>query len=107
VLPRNWDDTWHGSLGFRYQLNEEWMLQFGGAYDSSPVDVEDRTLDMPIDRQWRLAFGAQHQWSERTKIGGAFTYANYGSAEIDRPTIKGEFDSNNLLLFALNVNWTF
>lgn len=107
ILPRNWNDTYHGSLGFRKQLSETWMLQFGGAYDSSPVDVEDRTLDMPIDRQWRLACGAQHQLNERTNIGGAFTYANYGSAEIDKPAIKGEFATNNLFLFALNVNWTF
>ena len=37
VLPRNWDDTWHYSAGAHYRINNQWLLQFGAAYDTSPV----------------------------------------------------------------------
>jgi long-chain fatty acid transport protein len=34
------------------------------AYDSSPVDDEDRTIDLPLDRQIRLGFGAEYEKHE-------------------------------------------
>ncbi|MFA9563662.1 MAG: hypothetical protein ACERLM_03000, partial [Acidimicrobiales bacterium] len=39
---------------------EKWLLQLGFSYDTSPVDSDDRTPDMPIDRQIRYATGAQY-----------------------------------------------
>ena len=107
ILPRNWDDTWYVSAGVHYRISEPWLLQLGFKYDSSPVDAEDRTPDMPIDRQIRIATGVQYQWSERLSIGGQFTYANFGEAEIDNDLLKGKYDRNQALFFALNFNWKF
>jgi long-subunit fatty acid transport protein len=71
AIPRNWDDTYHYSIGVHYNPTEQWLLQTGFTYDSSPVDSEDRTADMPIDRQLRYAVGAQYQISETITFGGA------------------------------------
>jgi hypothetical protein len=43
--------------GVHYRPVEKWLLQLGFAYDTSPVDSDDRTPDMPIDRQIRYATG--------------------------------------------------
>jgi long-chain fatty acid transport protein len=77
-LPRNWDDTWHIGGGVHYRPSELWLLQAGIGYDTDPTDSDDRTPDMPIDRQWRYAVGAQYKWSDKISIGGAFEYADYG-----------------------------
>ncbi|MGD8881749.1 MAG: hypothetical protein PVI82_07660 [Desulfobacterales bacterium] len=36
---------------------DKWLLQLGVSYDTSLVDLEDRTSDVPIDCQIRYATG--------------------------------------------------
>jgi len=86
---------------------EKWLLQLEFSYDTSPVDSDDRTPDMPMDRQIRYAAGAQYQWSEKLSVGGQFVYADYGDAKIKNDLLKGEYDRNELFFFALNANWKF
>ena len=42
-IPRNWNDTYHFSIGAHYKPVEDWLLQAGVTYDTSPVDAKDRT----------------------------------------------------------------
>ncbi|UCE55028.1 MAG: outer membrane protein transport protein [Desulfobacterales bacterium] len=106
-IPRNWDDTWKFAAGVHYRPAEKWLLQLGFAYDTSPVDSDDRTPDMPIDRQIRYATGVQYQWSDRLSTGAQFVYADYGKAKIDNDLLKGDYKRNDLFFFALNANWKF
>ena len=107
-ISKNFDDTWKIAAGIHYKAYDNVLLQFGAAYDSSPIDEpEDRTPDMPLDEQIRLAFGCQYDWSEKINIGGAFTYAFLGDAEIENSLLVGDFKSNDLYFFAVNVNWKF
>jgi long-chain fatty acid transport protein len=109
-LPRNWDDTWHVSGGVHFRPKEDWLLQTGFSYDSSPVDDEDRTPDMPIDRQWKVAVGAQKDLSERLTLGGQFVYLNMGDAKLEQTQasgVVGEYDPNEIYVFAVNANWRF
>ena len=107
ALPRNWKDTWHFAGGLHYRLSKPWLLQFGIAYDTSPVDTEDRTADMPIDRQIRYNIGTQYEKSEKLTIGCALEYADLGDAEINNSQLKGSYESNNLFAFIINFNWKF
>jgi long-chain fatty acid transport protein len=88
-IPRNWDDTWKFAAGVHFRPVEKWLLQLGFSYDTSPVDKEDRTPDMPIDRQIRYATGVQYQWGDRLSTGAQFVYADYGKAKIDHQLLKG------------------
>jgi long-subunit fatty acid transport protein len=65
------------------------LLQFGIAYDTSPVDSDDHTADMPIDRQVRLACGAIYDWNERVTVGTHFEYIDFGDAEIKNNLLYG------------------
>jgi len=111
ALPKNWKDTYHFAGGIHYRLSKPWLLQFGIAYDTSPVDTEDRTADVPIDRQIRYAIGAQYEKNERLTIGGALEYVDLGDAEIDNSNpingLKGTYKSNDLFAFTINFNWKF
>jgi long-chain fatty acid transport protein len=53
-VPRNWDDTYHFSVGVHFRPTDRWLLTAGFAYDTNPVSASDRTADMPIDRQLAL-----------------------------------------------------
>jgi len=107
VLPRNWKDTWYFGAGLHYRPTDQWLVMAGAAYDTSPVDDEDRTVDMPMDRQIRLSCGAQYAWSERFTVGGYFTYANYGDAKIEQSLLHGDFERNSLYFLAFSGSWKF
>ena len=106
-IPRNWKDTWKFAAGVHFRPKEKWLLQLGFSYDTSPVDSEDRTPDMPIDRQIRYATGVQYQWSDRLSTGAQFVYADYGKAKIDNDLLKGDYKRNDLFFLAVNANWKF
>ena len=106
-IPRNWDDTWKFAAGVHFRPVEKWLLQLGFAYDTSPVDSDDRTPDMPMDRQIRYATGAQYQWSDRLSTGAQFVYADYGDAKIKNDLLRGDYERNDIFFLAFNVNWKF
>ena len=106
-IPRDWHDTWKFAAGVHFRPVDKWLLQLGFSYDSSPVDSDDRTPDMPMDRQIRYATGAQYKWSERLSTGAQFVYADYGKAKIDNDLLKGEYKRNDIFFLALNANWKF
>ena len=105
VIVRNWDDTYHVSSGFDYQATPKWLVRGGIAYDSNPVDKEDRTADMPIDRQVRYAFGAEYKKSDKLSIGAELVYADYGKGRIEARGFAGKYDSNDLIFFSVHANW--
>ena len=106
-IPRDWHDTWKFAAGVHFRPVDKWLLQLGFSYDSSPVDSDDRTPDMPIDRQIRYATGVQYKWSDRLSLGGEFVYADYGKAKIDSDLLKGDYKRNDIFFFAMNANWKF
>lgn len=110
---RNFKDTWHVAIGARYRFAAPWLWSVGFAYDSSPVDDKDRTVDMPLDRQIRLGTGLQYDWNENVTLGGAYTYVDLGDAEINQQggplqgSLKGDYQTNHVHTFALNLIWRF
>jgi long-chain fatty acid transport protein len=107
-ISTEWRDTYHFSGGVHYRPTEDWLLQAGITYDTSPVSSGDRTADMPMDRQIRVAVGAQYQWSERLTVGGAIEYIDLGDAKINNPDIlKGKYSKNRLFMAAVNFGYQF
>lgn len=104
-IDTGWHDTFHFSLGLRHQWSERLMLQGGVTFDTSPQDSDDRIAALPVDRQTRVAVGAQYQWTENINVGAAFQYFNGGPGKINNETLKGEYDSNDIFFLAFNLSW--
>ena len=108
AVSTEWRDTYHFSGGVHYRPTEDWLLQAGITYDTSPVSKGDRSADLPMDRQIRFAVGAQYQWSERVRVGGAIEYIDLGDAKINNPDIlKGKYSKNRLFMAAVNFSYQF
>ena len=112
ALPRDWDDTWRFALGLRYRTGGPWTFYAGAAYDTDPTSSEERTPDMPIDRQIRISVGTTYAKSEKFKIGGAITYADNGDAKINNSSLGtppgqlvGDYGTNRIIFVGLNFNW--
>jgi long-chain fatty acid transport protein len=111
TLPRNWEDTYHYALGADYRLDDQWTLRAGIAYDTSPVDEDDRTTDMPMDEQIRYAIGADYLRDSGMKVSGSLVYADYGDAEIENSGdlglagFSGQYQTNEIWFASLSFNW--
>ena len=110
----DYDDTWHFALGTQYQFADMWLWSLGFAYDTSPLDEKDnRTPDLPLDRQIRMASGIQYEWNQNVTVGAAYEYLDAGKAEIDQEggplqgSLKGDYGTNVIHFFAVNLIWRF
>ena len=109
----NYDDTWHFALGSQYRFADDWLWSVGVAYDTDPSDRDTRTPDLPLDRQIRIGTGLQYDWNQDVTVGAAYQYMDAGDAEIDQDggplqgPLKGEYDTNAIHFFAVNLIWKF
>ena len=109
----NYDDTWHVAVGGRYRINPRWRVSAGFAYDSSPVDQSDRTPDLPLDRQVRLATGALYDLNEDVVLGASYVYVDLGDADIRQPggpltgSLAGDYSPNRIHAVNVNLTWRF
>jgi len=108
AIPARWEDTYHVAWGTQYQLDRNWALTAGVAYDSRPVNAFSRNAQLPIDEQIRYAAGARYAISDTLTVGGYANYADLGKARISSQRWGGDFgDANSALQLIANVNWTF
>jgi long-chain fatty acid transport protein len=109
----NYDDAWHFALGTQYRFADNWLWSVGFAYDTSPADDDNRTPDLPVDRQYRIATGIQYDWNQDVTLGAAYQYMDAGDAKIDQEggplqgPLKGKYDTNEIHFFAVNLSWKF
>jgi long-chain fatty acid transport protein len=113
TLDANFQDTWHYALGARYRLNPQWSVSAGFAYDSSPVTNSDRSIVLPLDRQYRYALGVQYDWRKDITLGAAYEYLDAGSAPVNQTggtlkgDLKGDLKDDVFHILALSMNWKF
>jgi long-chain fatty acid transport protein len=98
----NWKDTWRAGLGMRWRLAGRTMLHAGASYESSPVSYWNRTPDLPVDRQWRLAFGVTRTIDRFLSIALSATYADLGSGRIENSRLSGQYGAARLPFFSLS-----
>lgn len=109
----NFNDTWHVSFGGHYRFHPKWRATAGFAYDSSPVSDEDRTITMPLDRQFRYAGGLIYDMNDKFTLGMAYEFIDLGSASVTQNkgplagTVSGDYSSNYIHVISLNVSWRF
>jgi long-chain fatty acid transport protein len=113
TADRNYQDTWHAALGAQYRVADPWLLSAGIAYDSSMVEDEDRTPDLPVGEAWRFGAGARYDWSQRLTLGLAYTLMWMGDLDmtLDRGplagSVSGQYDDAAIHFVNFNVNLKF
>lgn len=100
-------DTWHTALGVQYRPTEQWRLNAGVAFDSTPYHSQsDTSLSLPTGDEWRFGTGAQYQITPASNIGFAVEYLHMQSSRVQSPAVvSGSYD-HPYLWFA-NVNYSY
>ena len=110
--PENWRDTDFFALGASYQIDHQWKLRLGVAYDKSAVKKKDRTPRIPdSDRLW-YSVGLNYQYSDNLTFDVAYTYIQAKDATVDlagddtQRDVYAEYN-NSVKLFGLSLNYKF
>lgn len=114
TLDLKHQDTWHGALGAQYRASDQWLLSGGVAFDSSAVENENRTVNLPMGQTWRFGLGAQYQLSHSLSIGAAGSFLWSGDMPVDQGTdlslrgrVSGAFEDAWFAFANLNLTWKF
>ena len=116
TLDANYHDTWHLSAGTQYQATPQLLWNLGVAYDSSPVDDEDRTLSMPMGEAWRFATGITYALDKQTDLNLSYALVWMGDMPIsqqkalpvDEPKrVSGAFEDAWIQALSGSATWRF
>ena len=109
-LDRNFKDTWRAGVGMSFESGVNTYL-LGASYDSSPVSDSDRTFDLPLDEQFRIACALIRQPEQGLAYALSASFVYFGEGKIDQTTqgvrAKGEFDTNWGVFLGGNMVYEF
>lgn len=118
-LRYNFKDTYRIGVGATYQLNDQWLLRVGTAYDKGAVpDDVSRTMTVPDqDRLW-LALGAKWKINPKASLDIGYAHIFVKEARTARnvyssaaettvvQTVRGKFETSVDYL-SLQLNYAF
>ena len=101
-------DTWHTALGVQYRPDEQWRVNAGVAFDSTPYQSQsDVALSLPTGDEWRFATGAQYQITPASNIGVAVEYLHMQSSQVKSAAFSGEYTHPWLWFASVNYSYQF
>jgi len=110
----NYQDTWHGAIGFQYKFKPSWILTSGFAYDSSAVSNANRSVVLPMSEDWRFGVGAIWQVTKKLDLNAGYEFmwggempVNQGSDNPLRGQVAGSYDSVWFSFFTLNLTYRY
>jgi len=113
TIDRDYKDTWHVAFGAQYRVAQPWLLTAGVSYDSSMMDDEDRTPDLPLGETWRFGLGTRYDWSQNLALGVGYTFLWSGDLDMDvnrgplAGRVSGTYENVSMHFINLYLNWTF
>jgi long-chain fatty acid transport protein len=109
-------NSWRAGIGANYQLNNEWKLRFGYAYDKTPVQDQFRSPRLPDESRNWLAIGAQWAFSKQGALdfGYAHEFVDDASSNLAIPaaaplpggTLRGTYKADVNIL-GIQVRYSF
>jgi len=74
ITAANWRSSWFGSIGAEYQLERQWSIRAGMAYDQTPIPSSTLNLRIPDADRVTLAAGATYRVSDNTEVKIAYEH---------------------------------
>lgn len=111
----NWRDTNFYAIGASYQMDSQWKLRLGLAYDEAAAKLAERTPRIPDSNRIWYSAGLGYQYSENLSFDAAFTYIHAKDASVDMAgtenralgrNVTADY-KNSVKLFGLSLNYKF
>ena len=107
----DWKDTWFGSIGGDYRVDDRWTVRAGVAVDQTPTRDSTRTPRVPDGMRTWLSFGVGYKPSENWKVEAGYAHLWVEDGKIEHTsatfsTLIGDFESSSNLL-AISAQYKF
>ena len=79
-----WHNTWSYAIGASYQLNPQWVLRTGLAFDPSPAENAHRSVRIPVGNRKVFSVGAGWSPNPDLTIDVAYSYLQESSAKVNQ-----------------------
>jgi len=105
------NDTWNIAGGVEIGVAEKWKLITGFAFDSSPVEDEDRTLAFAFGQSIRYGIGTRWDVSDQINLGFSYEFVHIGNLPVDQfrgpraGRVSGVYSNTAMHFFALDMQW--
>ncbi|MDB5513183.1 MAG: rane protein involved in aromatic hydrocarbon degradation [Enterovirga sp.] len=73
-FPLNYKDGYLYSFGGEYQIDPQWAVRAGIAYEVSPIDVSNRSTRLPDTDRIYGSVGASYAWSEKITFNASYSH---------------------------------
>ena len=110
--PENWEDANFYSIGASYQIDDQWKLRLGLAYDDAAVKLDYRTPRIPDSRRIWYSTGLEYKYNDNLTFDMGFTYIQAKEASINLDNSKGSRGvtadyENSVKMWGLSLNYKF
>ena len=107
----NWSSAWFGTLGARYQYDENWAFTGGVAYDQTPVKTEHRSVRLPDSNRYWVSLGTSYKVNDWADVSLGYTHifaheAHVNVRDSSNNTFSGDYDSK-VDIIALQAKFQF
>jgi long-chain fatty acid transport protein len=112
TTPENWEDANFYALGASYQIDNQWKLRLGLAYDDAAVKLDYRTPRIPDSRRIWYSTGLEYKYNENLTFDMGFTYIQAKEAKIDIDNtstsrgVSADYE-NSVKMWGLSLNYKF
>ncbi|WP_010487737.1 OmpP1/FadL family transporter [Pseudomonas sp. S9] len=111
-INRKYKDTWHLSVGAQNQMTNKLRINMGVGYDTSSVDDDDRTVDVPVGAAWRFATGLNYKIDESMSFNLNYTLIWMDDLSVEQSkrngqTISGEYKKAAIHVLGGGATWRF
>lgn len=116
LTEENWRDTNFYALGASYQMDDQWKLRLGIAYDQSAVGNEYRTPRIPDSNRFWYSAGLEYKYNEKMTFNIGYTYIHASKAKVNlrgdhggdgyRGALTADY-SNRVNIVAASVSYNF
>ena len=86
----NWKDSWFGSIGADYRIDNAWTVRSGFAVDGSPTYELTRSPRVPDSARRWASFGVGYRSSERFELNLAYVHLFVNDAHVNSITATGD-----------------
>ncbi|MCC4263825.1 outer membrane protein transport protein [Oceanimonas baumannii] len=100
------NNSWRISAGLTHQLNDQWAVRGGLAYDESPVPEATRSISIPdVDRTW-YTLGATYAVNQNLSLDAALAFLDGGKVDVNEAPYQFSSGGDAWLL-GLQMNYRF
>ncbi|MBO9491811.1 porin [Endozoicomonas sp. G2_1] len=93
LREENFENVWRVGLGTTYQLNDQWTVRGGYAYDEGAALTEFRSISIPdVDRQW-FSLGATYQINKTFNVDLGYAYVRGKEGRVQEELALGAISS--------------